>query len=164
MMLPHPVRVVGSGSEWGDDALAWEVIAQLRGRVGERPDVELLAVHGIEQILGVLDARGTLILVDAVSSGAPVGTIHRFEWPDRRLRSGRTGSTHGLHADTVLDLAGALGVLPARVVVFGIEAQCRQRTALSAAVRAAVPELVRRLVQEIGSAPAPLNGGVDRAP
>ncbi len=166
MTLPRPVRIVGSGSDWGDDALAWEVIAQLRLQVGERPDLELFAVHGIEQILGLLDARGTLIIIDAVLSGAPAGTIHRFDWPDRRLRPRRGGSTHGLDAGTVLDLAAALGVLPARVVVFGLEAQCGEApraecSQLSGPVRAAVPELVRRIAREVASAPALVKGCVD---
>lgn len=163
MSLPRPIRVVGSGSGWGDDAVAWEVIAQLRTRVAERPDVELFAVHGAEQILDVLDAHGTLILIDAVSSGAPAGTIHCFEWPDRRARIGHTGSTHSLCAATVLELATALGVLPSRVVVCGIEVQCLEGArALSAPVEAAVPELVRRLGDEIGCAPILSNGRTDR--
>jgi len=165
MTLPRPVRIVASGSDWGDDAVAWEVIAQLRRQVGERPDLELFAVHGMEQILGALDAHGTLIIVDAVSSGAPPGTIHCFDWPDRRLQPRRAGSTHGLDAGTVLDLAAVLGVLPARVIVFGIEAQCREAptaecATLSVPVRAAVPELVRRLVQEVASPPSLLKGCV----
>jgi hydrogenase maturation protease len=154
MSCPHPIRVVGVGSPLGDDALAWEVVQNLRERPELRPDVEVYIVAGGQRILDVLDGRGTLLLVDAVATGARPGTIHRFEWPDGRVEAMRPGSTHDLRPAEALRLAAALQIAPPRVVVFGIEVDnVDPQPGLSPFVIAAVPELVRRLVEELEGGP-----------
>ncbi len=146
MSLPPPVRVVGCGSACGDDALGWEVVRRLTAQLPR--GVELYAAEGGHRILDVLDGRGTLILVDAVSSGGPPGTVHRFEWPDPAVRILRPGSTHVLGPASALQLAAALGILPPRVVVFGIEVERLGAAGdLSAPVASAVSELIRRIVE-----------------
>ena len=150
MTLPLPIRVIGCGSPRGDDALAWEVVRQLRNHGQILQAVELHAAEGGHQILDLLDGRGTLILVDAVSSGAPPGTIHRLEWPDRKVETLRPGSTHHVRPAEALHLAATLGLLPARVVVFGIEATSFDPNAgLSEPIASAVPELVQRILEEL---------------
>jgi hydrogenase maturation protease len=148
-----PVRVIGCGSPRGDDAVAWEVIR----RLGEERLVAGVALHAVEgghQLLDLLDGRGTLLLIDAVSSGAAPGTIHRFDWPKLPIESLRPGSTHDLGPGEALRLAGTLGLLPPRVVVWGIEAACFEpRTEIAAAVVAVVPELARRVAEELNDAP-----------
>ena len=134
----------------GDDALAWEVVRQLRERQDSRRDIEVHLVEGGQRILDVLDGRGTLLLVDAVGAKAGPGTIHRFEWPDPRVEALRPGSTHDLRPAEALRLAAALGIAPPRVVVFGMEVESLDpRSGLSPSVMASVPELVRQLVEEL---------------
>ena len=78
-----------------------------------------------EEPTRLIDAFGdadVAFLVDAVSTGAPAGTVHRFDAseapvPSRELRS----STHALGIGEALELARALGRLPRRTVVFGVE-------------------------------------------
>ncbi|MBI3463459.1 MAG: hydrogenase maturation protease [Planctomycetes bacterium] len=144
-----PIRVVGCGSPVGDDALAWEVLDRLRA--ASLPEgVELHAVEGGHQVLDVLDRRGTLILVDAVCSGEQAGTVHRFEWPDTRLQTLRPGSTHSVRPAEALQLAATLGLLPSRVIVFGIEAATMEPGAgLSPDVDSSVPIVVRRILEEL---------------
>jgi len=147
-----PIRVVGCGSPRGDDAVAWEVIRRLGG-AGLDDRVELHAVEGGHQLLDRLDGRGTLLLIDAISSVVGPGTIHRFDWPDLPIESLRPGSTHDLGPGEALRLAAPLGLLPPRVIVWGVEAACFDaRTGLSPAVAAAVPELVRRIAEELNHA------------
>jgi hydrogenase maturation protease len=183
-----PIRVVGCGSPRGDDAVAWEVIRQL-GDSGLAAGVELHVVEGGDQLLDRLDGRGTLVLIDAISSGARPGSIHRFDWPGLPIESLRPGSTHDLGPGEALRLAATLGLLPPQATVWGIEAKCfgpqtwpmrtdasstltrsasegdfdealRRRIGLVSGetftpeVAAAVPELVRRIVHELGTSRA----------
>ena len=145
----YPIRVVGCGSPVADDALAWEVVRRLRAaRLPE--GVELHAVDGGHQVLDLLDGRGTLVLVDAVCSGLPPGTVHRLQWPDPQLKTLRPGSTHSVRPAEALQLAATLGLLPPRVIVFGIEAATIEPGAgLSRDVAASVPIVVRRILQEL---------------
>ena len=147
-----PIRVVGCGSPQGDDALGWQVIRLLRDE--DLPaGVELHAVEGGHQLLDVLDGHGTLVLVDAMASGAAAGAIHRYDWPDLPLESLRPGTTHHLRPAEALRLAAALGLLPSRVIVWGIEAEnFEAQTDLSTAVAAAVPELVLSIAKELDHA------------
>jgi hydrogenase maturation protease len=111
-------------------------------------------VEGGQRILDLLDGRGTLLLVDAMTADTTPGTIHRFEWPDQRVEALRPGSTHDLRPAEALRLAAALGTAPPRVVVFGIEVErIDPQPGLSRSVTAAVPELVRRLVEELEGGP-----------
>jgi hydrogenase maturation protease len=126
----------------------------LRKRQGLPPEIEVYMVEGGQRILEVLDGRGTLLLVDAIAAGTRPGTIHRFEWPDKRVEALRPGSTHDLRPAEALQLAAALGIAPPRVMVFGMEVESLDPQAgLSPAVTAAVPQLVRCLVEELEANP-----------
>ena len=59
----------------------------------------------------------------AVVSGAPPGTVHRFDAVSERAACARPPcrSTHALGLADAVELARALGRLPRRLVVFGIE-------------------------------------------
>jgi hydrogenase maturation protease len=148
----YPIRVVGCGSPHGDDALGWEIIRLLRHE--DLPaEVELHAAEGGHQILDVIDGQGTLVLVDAMASVTAPGTVHRYVWPDLPVESLRPGTTHHLRPAEALRLAAALGLLPPRVIVWGIEAESFEaQTDLSTAIAIAVPELVRRITEELNRA------------
>ena len=149
MGLRRPVRVVGVGSPQGDDALGWEVIRRLREAEMKSAGVELHIAEGGQGLLDWLDGRGSLVIVDAIGGDRP-GTIHRIEWPDPRLETLWSGSTHGLRPSETLELAGVLGVLPPRVVIFGIEAAAWEPgSGMSDAVAEAVPILVERIRKEL---------------
>jgi hydrogenase maturation protease len=87
------------------------------------------------------------VVVDAAASGAPPGTIRRFDaragrLPARLMRS----STHALGVPEAIELARALGRLPARVEVYAIEgARFTAGAELSPAVEQAVGELAESL-------------------
>lgn len=152
MGLPRPVRVVGVGSPQGDDAVGWEIIRQLRQRGMEQNGVELHVAEGGQRLLDRLDGQGSLIILDAVCGDRP-GTVHRLEWPDARLEMLRPGSTHGVRPTEALRLAGVLGVLPTRVVIFGIEGTAwGTENGLSAIVATAVPVVIACIGEELASA------------
>ena len=67
---------------------------------------------------------GALWLVDAVSSGAEPGTVHRVDASHDELpEQFGGGSTHHFGLGETVAMARALGRLPDRVVVFGIEGE-----------------------------------------
>jgi hydrogenase maturation protease len=115
--------VIGVGNRWrSDDAAGLEVVARLRHAVPE--GVELLEREG--EPTSLIDAwRGAdaVWVVDAVSSGAQPGTLHRLDATERELPADvfRT-STHHFGLAEAVELARAVGALPPRLVVFGIEA------------------------------------------
>jgi hydrogenase maturation protease len=61
-------------------------------------------------------------LVDAVSSGAPAGTVHRVDATAGAVPAAfARSSTHHLGLPEAVELARALGRLPRRLVVYGVE-------------------------------------------
>jgi hydrogenase maturation protease len=144
------VVIVGVGNAYrGDDGVGLAVARKLRRRVAG--DV---AVREIEQeptrLLDVWADADVALVVDAAASGAPPGTVHRFDVSDgpvpaRVFRS----STHAFGVGDAVELARALGRLPERVVVFGVEgADFAGGTELSAPVEAAVDAVAAELERE----------------
>jgi hydrogenase maturation protease len=144
--------VIGVGNAYrGDDAAGLVVARRLRER----------GVEAIEQegepvaLIDVFAARDAVVLVDAVQSGAPPGTVHRFDVSDgplpRELRG--STSTHAVGLGEAIELARALGRLPPLVVVYGVEgARFATGVGLSYEVEAALAPLVEAISGELPGA------------
>nr|MCU0982877.1 hydrogenase maturation protease [Pirellulaceae bacterium] len=92
-----------------------------------------------------------LILVDACRCDQPPGTLIRLQWPDGLLRSQRRRSSHALGLGEALSLAETLGWLPPQVIFWGVEiSRCDPGEGLTPAVRRALPELERHVLDELG--------------
>ncbi|HYN56107.1 MAG TPA: hydrogenase maturation protease [Motilibacterales bacterium] len=173
--LPARVLVVGLGSpDRGDDAAGAEVAAAAARTVAERG---LLGIHVVEHedptaLVDLLDPTGRpygwdlVVVVDAIRSGAAPGSVtvldvgsdgQDFASMGARLDPGPAG-THGFGLAGTIELARALGRLPPRVVVVGIEAVSFEHGApLSPAVHSAIPraaETVLGLVEEAMASPS----------
>lgn len=128
----HPRRavVLGLGSiDRGDDAIGQLVAERIRDVVTERgPAGVRVVIH--EDPTALIDAMADVdiaVIVDAVRSGAPAGTVTAREvGPTEPALSARSApgpaGTHGLGLTAALELARALDRLPTRVVVVGVEA------------------------------------------
>ena len=129
----------------GDDGAGIVVARRLRA-AGVAAGVDVDAEEG--EPVALLDrftGRAAAVLVDTMRSGAPAGTIRRIDATDEALPAGLTGSTstHAIGLGDAVELARALGRLPARVVVYAVEgARFDVGPELSGAVAAAVPALV----------------------
>jgi len=141
-------RVVGLGSDHGDDQAAWLLIDRLRQC--SILDTEVIALAEPTRLLDCLDGCERLIVIDASCSGQAPGTITRLVWPDPAIQ-GRPGrSSHGFDVPAVLAMANWLGRLPASVVLFGIEVQaCEPAGALSPALSRALPGLWTEVLREV---------------
>jgi hydrogenase maturation protease len=114
--------IIGVGNMFrGDDAAGLIVARRLRDRISQ--DISIVEVGG--DPLSIMEAwktAGNVVLVDAVQSGRPPGTIHRFDAraapiPQRLFRV----STHAISLPSVIELARTLGGLPPRLLLYGIE-------------------------------------------
>lgn len=148
-MVGLRVLGIGNGARRDDGVGVW-VAQALAARLGDSLDVRVLGDDGFQLVdaLGGIDAA---LLIDAVQSGAPPGTVHRFDaarepLPPALLRC----STHLLGVAEAVELARALGQLPARVAVYGIEgADFGLGEGLSAPVAAAAAGLVEELAANL---------------
>jgi hydrogenase maturation protease len=150
------ILVAGIGNPWAsDDGVGGEVVRRLQERLAAepaeaRPVVKLLILG--QPDVALIDAMGDcerLIVVDAVRSGAPPGTLHHVAWAPGSVeeRGVARASSHGLGVREVLELATAMGRLPARVELWGVEiASTEPDQGLSPAVADALPGLVEGLL------------------
>ena len=135
----------------GDDGAGRAVAQALRGALPRA--IEVAEADGeATDILARLDGASSAFLIDACASGAPAGTVHRFDVSDAPLPQGAFGvSTHGFGLHEAIELARALGQLPSHCVVYAIEgADFETGAPQSASVAGAVIEVASRLSAEIG--------------
>ena len=149
--------VVGVGNAWrGDDAAGLEV-ARLVAAAAPR-GVRVVRAEGDQAALADLWAGArAAVVVDAARSGAPPGTVQRFDARAGRLPVRLTrSSSHAFGVAEAVELARALGRLPAALEVVAIEGACFDHGAgLSPAVAAAVEAVAAQLsARAAGCAPA----------
>lgn len=160
-MSAAPLVVIAVGNSFrGDDGVAFRIVGEAasqfpRGTAVVETDGEPT------RLLDAWDGAAAAIVVDAARAGGRAGTLHRIVAvsaggtlaPDRRWRAWCPGtSTHGAGVRAAVDLGRALGRLPERLVVLGIEGHdFAGGDALSPPVASAVPEAVAMLVAEAHS-------------
>lgn len=145
------VKVIGVGNRWrGDDAAGLVAAERIRDLAPEGADVVQLEGEPVS-LLDAWEGTGAALVVDAVSSGAPPGTVHRVDALTDHLPEPLAGpSTHTLGLAEAIELARALDRLPARLVVIGIEGERFEAgEGLSAAVEDAIEAAVGAAIDEI---------------
>jgi hydrogenase maturation protease len=152
------VLIVGVGNpDCGDDALGQVVAGRLSAL--DLCGAKVCSLSG--NILSLIEdwrAAEAVILIDAAAPERtlePAGPapIHRIDVGRQSLPRDRTGhSTHGFGLAETVELARALGALPARTIVYAVEGRCFCAGApLSPAVEAALDELTNRIRAEVES-------------
>jgi hydrogenase maturation protease len=151
--MNNRVHIIGIGSPFGDDRFGWAAAEALR---------QVAAVNaapaGLIEI-SILDRPGPLllthwqntdcvILLDAVCSGAAPGTRHRLDAHDI-TGTGVQCSSHGFGIVSAIGLARALGNMPTRLLLCGIEVDSVWTGhSLSPAVADSLPSFVEDIAQE----------------
>lgn len=107
------------------------------------------------RLLELWDGLDAVVVVDAVRSGAPAGTVHRVDAGDGPLpRDLGLASTHAMGIADALELGRTLGRAPRRVVVLGIEGTSfGMGQEMTPAVAAALDGLVASVLHELEEAP-----------
>ena len=114
--------ILGIGSPSGDDQAGWLTVDALLASgvpTGGEVVVEKLDRPGTN-LIPLLESAAWVILVDAMQSNGPLGKLQRFDqkdWPEYCHGL----SSHGFGVLDALSLAQALGSLPPRLDLYGIE-------------------------------------------
>jgi hydrogenase maturation protease len=148
------IVVIGIGNEYrSDDGVGIAVARRLHERFLTKITVLEESGEGAALINSWKGATWVM-LVDAVRSGAPPGTIHRL---DARAAPVPTGffhySTHAFSVAEAIELARSLNELPPHLIVYGIEGgNFSAGEGLSPAVEQAIDTVVERAADELRGA------------
>jgi len=134
-----------------DDSVGLRVAEALKGRLAGRPDVEVSedywgGLRLMERLIGYERA----IVIDAICTGSPPGTLHRLAPDD--IGTQRSASAHDVNLATALEFGRLSGVsLPAneRIILVGIEAEdiLNFSEHCTPAVEAAIPRAVELVLK-----------------
>jgi hydrogenase maturation protease len=151
MKSAQRTMVIGLGNEFRGDDGAGRVVAR-RLRAATLPGVAVCEESGEgAALMETWKGVAAVILVDAVQAGDAPGTIHRLDAscvpvPGRFFFY----STHAFSVAEAIELARALGKLPPRVILYGIEGKdFAAGETLSPEVATAVDEVLGRVREEI---------------
>jgi hydrogenase maturation protease len=146
LALGNPLR--------GDDGIGPAVLNALSEQKGIPPDVTLLdgGTAGLGTAL-LLEGYRRVIMIDAADMGRAPGEWARFTPDEVVWQAGDPalrGSLHSAGLGEALQLAGALGILPDEVIIFGIQPLDTGYTAgLSESLQAAIPALCAAVLEEL---------------
>jgi len=150
-MNRHPILIIGVGNAYrGDDAVGLCIAQDIKKEA-------LVHVTVIEQsgdgaaLMESWENADTVILIDAVHSGAQPGTIHLFDVHTQTIPTKFFHySTHAFGVAEAIELARTLKQLPKNLIVYGIEGKCFEAgIGLSLEVEKSAQEVVKRVQQDI---------------
>ena len=145
-----PVLVLGLGNTLlTDDGVGPVLVEQLAGSE-DLWNGQVEFVDGGTQglaLLGQIAGRRALIILDALTTGAVPGTIHRLTLSElRNVIPVRGASAHEGNAGELLNAAQLLGELPDRLFVVGVEPQeIRTGFGLTSPVQEALPDAAQQV-------------------
>lgn len=146
------VLVLGIGNLiMADDGVGVRVVRQLADRYLIPEGVTLLegGTLGLN-LLPDLQGVGRLLVVDALETGGPPGTMKRLEGDDIPLIFETVFSPHELGLRDLLTVAALMGEAPAEVVLWGIQPErVDLGEELSASVAARMDELMESVASEL---------------
>lgn len=149
---PHvPVRILCIGSPTESDNLGFLAANLLMGLFD--PDkVEVLALDRPgPRLIEHMRGADTVILVDAVKSGAKAGTLYRLEGRALDGMVAHHTSSHGFGLAETLALADRMGELPRHLKFIGLEAGAKPFEAAEIALLAeAVSEEAKAALGALG--------------
>lgn len=136
-----------------DDTVGLKVVERLKPLLAHRTDVEVSEDHwGGLRLMERLIGFGQAIVVDAIQTGAPPGTIHLLT-PDG-IATQRSASAHDVNLSTALEFGRQAGAcLPnnTRIRLIGIEAQDTLTFSeqCTPAVEAAIPDAIKAVLEAL---------------
>jgi len=151
---PSSICIIGVGNEYRrDDGVGIAVARRLRERFPA--GVTILEESGEgAALIQAWEGAAWVMLVDAVRSGAPPGTIQRLDARTAPVPAGFFHySTHAFSVAEAVELARSLERLPPKLIVYGIEGENFDAgVGLSSAVRQAVETVAEQAAEEAQAA------------
>ena len=114
------IRVIGIGNaDRGDDAAGLLVARELASRL---PALDVVECMGDQmRLLDAWQGATVVLVVDAMRTGLEPGTLHVLDASGAPLPADPALSAHGFGLATAVELGRAVGKLPTRLVIIGIE-------------------------------------------
>lgn len=150
----NKIKILGIGSPFGDDRVGWAVIEILQ----QNPDImsyipKLVHLEKLDRpstgLLETMQDAKIVILIDAIKTGAHLGTLHQFENPQFKNKP-KILSTHGMGVMETLQLGAALNELPQQVTLYGIEiGEITDENCISASIQAAAITLTKIIASKL---------------
>jgi hydrogenase maturation protease len=140
--------IIGCGNQQrGDDAVGILVAERLR-KLGIRVDI---CNGGSAELIEAWTGANDVIVVDAVVTGAPVGTVRTWNVRETPISLEAPASTHGLGVAEAIELARILDRLPTRLQIYAIEGQrFAAGGEISPELNVAIDEVVRKIIEDLG--------------
>ena len=151
------ILVIGVGNEYrSDDAVGLVVARHLRKLSLENVTVIEESGEGAN-LMDSWKGADTVILIDAASSGAIPGTIHRIDVRAQRIPRGLFRySTHAFSVGEAVELARAMDRLPPQMFLYGIEgASFDEGLILSRVVEKSARRVIELVLEQIRTTIAP---------
>ncbi len=146
------ILVMGVGSIlMMDEGIGIRAVEELEKRYRFPENVEILdgGTSGIE-LLSYISGKDYLIIIDAIKSGKPPGTVLRVEGEDVPAQFLTRISPHQLGISDLLAAATLTDEIPKKLLLFGIEPkEIVMVIGLSDEVRASMAHLVEVVVDEL---------------
>lgn len=144
--------IIGIGNRLRQDDAAGPFLIDILKEKELPPHVMLLEDKGEPaNLMNGWKACDTVILIDSVISGAPVGTIHDVDLSNDPLPNtfGQT-SSHAIGLAEAVELGRAMENLPARVLFYGIEGRRFEiGQSMSPEVEQALDPLAEKILQPL---------------
>ena len=152
---PHSsvIRIIGLGNGMrGDDAIGLVAARRIRQAIGNHAQVIEAEMAGVD-LIDLMKGASVAILIDAVRSGKAPGSVHRLDASASPIGSQMfPRSSHDIGVSDAIELARAMGVLPATVIVYGVEVENTEvGQPLSPPVATALDQVVDQIVQDCES-------------
>lgn len=112
------MRIIGCGNlHRGDDAAGIIAAERLRALGVEAA----VCFGGFAQLMDMWHGADDVIVIDAVVTGAPAGTVYLWDAARPLPFAKSSSSTHGMGIAEAIELSRALKRLPSRLQIYGIE-------------------------------------------
>lgn len=162
MHLPRyeSVLIIGIGNEYRcDDAVGLIVARNLRKHGFQGLRILEASGEGAE-LAELWKAARTVILIDAVQSGARPGSIHYFAAHRQPIPAEFCRhSTHGFGVAEAIELERTINQLPRNLTFYGIEVEnCRTGVGLSPEVKLAADVMTKRILTALRTDQRTLGG------
>jgi len=144
------ILLIGVGNPLRGDDGAGPVVAKLI-RERHHPCISVREHDGEgASLIETWASAQKVIVVDAVSSDSPPGTIYRLDATEQPL-PGKVfqSSTHAFGLHDAIELARALHRLPRQIIIYGIVGKCFETgSGLSGEVEIAARQVAERILKE----------------
>lgn len=143
------IRILGIGSPFGDDQVGFAVVNALEQSTAIQPLIpKQVQLYSCDRpgtyLLTLMHGASTVFLIDAIQTGAPIGSIHRFCKEDI-ITHPTTLSTHAIGLADTIQIGAAISLLPQNIVLYGIEIGRQTEYRLQLTVSETIAQAIQQL-------------------